>query len=48
MSLEKVQELLKKQRRVQGVVHGQNMPKHDMWETLVQRQHSAELSKLVA
>ncbi len=48
MSLEKVLELLKTQRRVEGVVHGQNMPRHDMVETLVQRQHSAELSNLIA
>ncbi len=48
MSLEIVQELLKKQRRVEGVVHGQSMPKREIVETLVQRQHLAELSNLIA
>ena len=48
MSMEKVSELLKKQRRVEGVVHSQTMPRHDIVETLVQRQHSAELQNFVA
>lgn len=48
MSLEKVSEMLKKQRRVEGMVHGQVMPRHDMIETLVHRQHSAELQNFVA
>ncbi len=30
MSLEKVSEMLKKQRRIEGMVHGQNMPRQDM------------------
>jgi magnesium transporter len=30
------------------MVHGQNMPRHDMVETLVQRQHLAELQNLLA
>jgi magnesium transporter len=48
MSMDKVSEMLKKQRRVEGMVHGQVMPKHDVIETLVQRQHSAELQNFIA
>ena len=47
-SLEKVSELLKKQRRVEGMVHSQNLPRQAIVETLVQRQHLAELHKLLA
>ncbi|MEI8028661.1 MAG: CorA family divalent cation transporter [Comamonadaceae bacterium] len=47
MSLEKVSEMLKKQKRVEGMVHGQSMPRQDIVETLVQRQHLAELNKLM-
>jgi magnesium transporter len=48
MSLEKVTEMLKKQKRVQGMVHGQSMPRQDIVETLVQRQHLVELENLIA
>jgi magnesium transporter len=48
MSLEKVTEMLKKQKRVQGMVHGQSMPRQDTVETLVQRQHLVELENLIA
>jgi magnesium transporter len=48
VTTEKVFELLRKQRRVEGMVHGQTMPRHDMVETLVQRQHSAELQNFIA
>ena len=48
MSLEKVLELLKKQKRVEGMVHSQNMPRQAIVETLVQRQHLAELQNLLA
>ena len=47
-SLEKVSELLKKQKRVEGMVHSQNLPRQAIVETLVQRQHLAELHKLLA
>ena len=47
MSLEKVTEMLKKQKRVEGMVHGQNMPRQDIVETLVQRQHLVELEHLI-
>src|ERR1035437_5709675 len=44
---EQVSEMLKKQKRVEGMVHNQNMPRHDFVETLVQRQHLAELQNLL-
>lgn len=49
MSFEKVSEMLKKQKRVEDVVHGQSMsmPRQDIVETLVQRQHLAELNNLL-
>jgi len=48
MSLEKVTEMLKKQKRIEGMVHGQSMPRQDIVETLVQRQHLVELENLIA
>ena len=48
LSHEKVSELLKKQKRVEGMVRSQTMPRHAIVETLVQRQHSAELQNLLA
>ena len=47
MSLEKVSEMLKKQKRVEGMVHGQSMPRQDIVETLDQRTHLAELHNLL-
>jgi magnesium transporter len=47
-SLEKVSDLLKKQRRIEDMVHSQNLPRQAIVETLVQRQHLAELHKLLA
>ncbi len=47
MSLEKVSEMLKKQRRVESIIHVQSMPRHDMVESLVQKQHVAELLNLI-
>jgi magnesium transporter len=44
---EQVSEMLKKQKRVEGMVHNQSMPRHDFVETLVQRQHLAELQNLL-
>jgi magnesium transporter len=48
LSPEKVSELLKKQRRVEDMVHSQSMPRQAIVETLVQRQHLVELHKLLA
>src|SRR5436190_24191109 len=46
-NLREVQELLLRQKLVEGVVHRQEMPKHDLVERLVHKQHVTELrSKL--
>ena len=47
MSLEKVTELLKKQKLVEGMVHSQNLPRQALVETVVHRQHMAELEHLL-
>ena len=47
MSLEKVTELLKKQRLVEGMVHNQNLPRQALVETVLHRQHMAELKQLL-
>jgi magnesium transporter len=41
--LERVRELLRRQRLVESLVERQPMPKHELVETLVHRQHLAEL-----
>lgn len=41
--LRDVQAMLARQRRVSGLVHHQRMPRHDLVEGLLQRQHDAEL-----
>lgn len=46
--VDKVSELLRKQKRVAGMVHNQSMPRQAIVETLVQRQHLAELKTLLA
>ena len=38
-----VQELLARQRRVESLVHRQDMPRHDLVENLVHKQHLSEL-----
>ena len=48
VSLEKVADLLKKQKRVEDMVHSQKLPRQAIVETLVQRQHLAELHNLLA
>ena len=47
MSLDTVKEILKKQKRVEDMVHGQSMARREVVETLVQRQHLAELHNLM-
>ena len=42
-----VQELLARQRRVEGLVHRQDMPRHKLVEGLVHKQHLAELKSLL-
>jgi magnesium transporter len=44
---DQVSDMLKKQRRVADMVHNQSMVRHDVVETLVQRQHFAELQNLM-
>ena len=44
---DQVSEMLKKQKRVEGMVHNQHMPRHDVVATLVQRQHLVELQNLL-
>jgi magnesium transporter len=46
-SADSVSEILKKHKRVEGLVHGQSMPRQDIIETLVQRQHLVELQNLM-
>ena len=40
-----VRELLARHKRVEEVVHRQDMPRHDLVENLVHKQHLAELSR---
>jgi magnesium transporter len=47
MHLQKVKEILSRQKMVEGMVHVQSMPRHAMVETLVHRQHLAELKNLL-
>ena len=47
MELEKVKELLARQKIVEEMVHVQHMPRQGMVETLVQRQHLAELKNIL-
>src|SRR5712671_2308687 len=42
-NLREVQELLQRQRLVEDLVHRQEMPKHELVEKLVQKQHLTEL-----
>ena len=46
-SVDSVLEILKKHKRVEGLVHGQSMPRQDIIETMVQRQHLAEVQNLM-
>ncbi|MDD5385385.1 MAG: CorA family divalent cation transporter [Gallionella sp.] len=48
MSLEKITELLNKQKLVESMVHNQNIPHRDLVETIVHRQHLAELQDLMS
>jgi magnesium transporter len=47
MHLQKVTEILSRQKLVEEMVHVADMPRHEMVETLVQRQHMAELRNLL-
>jgi magnesium transporter len=48
VSLEKIRELLTKQKLIQGMVHEQQMLKHNLVETIVHRQHMSEIRGLLA
>jgi magnesium transporter len=47
MQLDKVKEVLARQKMIEDMVHVQSMPRQEMVETLVQRQHLAELKNLL-
>jgi magnesium transporter len=47
MNLPKVKEILSRQKIVEDMIHVQSMPRHEIVETLVQRQHLAELKNLL-
>ncbi len=47
-SVNKIIELLQKHRLVESMVHHQAMPRQDLVETLVRKQHLVELQKLLA
>jgi magnesium transporter len=46
--LHTVQDLLSKHRLVEGMINKQSMPRHDLVETMVQRQHLVELRSMLA
>lgn len=48
MSLHTIQELLSKQRLVEEMLNKQAMPRHDLVESMVQKQHLIELRDLLA
>jgi len=48
MSLKNLTDMLNKQKLVDGMVHSQQMHKHDFVESLLQRQHDAELHNFIA
>ncbi len=43
--LREVQVLLARQKRVENLVHRQDMPRHDLVENLVHKQHLTELQR---
>jgi magnesium transporter len=48
MSVNKIIELLNKQKLVEGMVHGQDTPRQQLVESIVHRQHVAELHGLLS
>ena len=48
MTLEKISGLLDKHRLVEDMVHDEDTPRHDLVDTLLDRQHPAELRELLA
>jgi magnesium transporter len=47
MLLQKVKDILARQKMIEDMVHVQHMPRQEMVETLVQRHHLAELKNLL-
>ena len=47
MHLQKIRDILSRHKMVENMVHVQTMPRHEMVQTLVQRQHLAELKNLI-
>jgi len=48
MSLKNLIDMLNKQKLVDGMVHSQQMHKHDVVESLLKKQHEAELQNFIA
>ena len=48
MALNNLIEMLNKQKLVDGMVQSQHMHKHEIVETLIQKQHDAELHNFIA
>jgi magnesium transporter len=48
MSLKQLTEILDKQKLIGSMVHNQNMQKHEVIESLLQKQHSVELQNYIA
>lgn len=48
MSIEAIRDLLNKQRLYEGLIHGQSAARQTVVETLVHRQHMAEISRLLS
>jgi len=48
MSLKKLVDILNKQKLIGSMVQNQNMQKHEVIESLVQKQHSVELQNYIA
>jgi len=48
MSIEKLIDMMNKQKLIDGMIHNQKMNRHDFVETLIQKQHDAELQNFIA
>jgi hypothetical protein len=48
MSLKQLVDILNKQKLIGSMVQNQNMQKHEVIESLVQKQHSVELQNYIA
>jgi len=48
MPIDNIEELLRKHRLVEGVVHNQNMPRRQLVEVMVHRRHLAEIQAMLA